>query len=195
VNAVNLQGITPLHSAAGMGRADICKLLLDSGARITSKNGMSPVNMAQRAAERRMGADREALLALVDTLKEAEAAQPGEEDRDRTWCYRATGEGVDVHREAWLPYDADAAKALETARISGETELFVTSASNVQYHVNLDLLTQTNVETGIVRPIALRRPTTTTDTWAPLVPGHWGGLVDTGAGRDLPSGYSHLRPV
>ena len=32
VNAANLQQMTPLHSAAGMGRVDICEVLLDAGA-------------------------------------------------------------------------------------------------------------------------------------------------------------------
>jgi len=196
VNAVNMQGITPLHSAAGMGRADVCKLLLEAGARVTDKHGLSPVVMAQRAADRRIAAERETLLELVELLKQAEAAQPDEADQEKTWCFRATGDGVDKHREAWLPYDPEAAKQLEDARLGGQTELFVTSVSNVQYHVNLDQMTQTNVETGIVRPIALRRPTTSSDAgWNPIVPGHWDGLVCTGAGRELPSGYTHLRPV
>lgn len=196
VNAVNLQGLTPLHSAAGMGRADICKLLLEAGARVISTNGVSPVQLAQRAAERRMGPEREAIIALVDMLQAAEAALPSEDNLQKKWCYRATAEGVDEHRESWLPYDEEATAMLDQARLGGQSEIFITSAGGSQYHVNLDRLTQTNVDTGIVRPIALRRPTTNANAgWAPLSPGHWEGLVCTGAGRELPSGYTHLRPV
>lgn len=195
VNAVNLQGITPLHSAAGMGRDDICKLLLNTGAHAISRNVQSPAQFAQRAAERRVGAELEKCLALVEMLKIAEAAQPSGADLQKTWCFRASGEGVDASRESWLPYDADAAASLETARIRGETEIVIVVGGH-QYHVNLDRLTQTNIDTGVVRPVSFRQPTSNVESgWTPVAPGHWDGMVSTGAGRELPSGYTQLRPV
>lgn len=194
VNAVNLQGISPLHSAAGMGRADICKILLNAGAHAKNRHGKSPAQMAQRAAERQTGAEREACLALVEELSAAEAILPPEVDIQQTWCFLESRQACQT-REVWLPYDVETARAVENARLGGEVEILVTAAGS-KYHINLDRLLQTNLNTGMVRPISWRVPTSDAESsWVPVAPSHWDGMVSTGAGRELPSGYMNLRPT
>ncbi|CAJ1365468.1 unnamed protein product [Effrenium voratum] len=61
VNAANLQQMTPLHSAAGMGRVDLCELLLQAGALGSAAAAASPAELARRAALRRPGEKREEL--------------------------------------------------------------------------------------------------------------------------------------
>ena len=48
-NAVDKNKNTPLHYAAGYGRADIVKLLVDAGASVTLRNldGKSPLDVAK----------------------------------------------------------------------------------------------------------------------------------------------------
>eukprot|EP00451_Oxyrrhis_marina_P023532 CAMPEP_0204348874 /NCGR_PEP_ID=MMETSP0469-20131031/29072_1 /ASSEMBLY_ACC=CAM_ASM_000384 /TAXON_ID=2969 /ORGANISM="Oxyrrhis marina" /LENGTH=130 /DNA_ID=CAMNT_0051334941 /DNA_START=18 /DNA_END=410 /DNA_ORIENTATION=- len=49
VNCQNLQGISPLHSAAGMGRDDVCELLLASRASPAAcAEGNTPSSKARR---------------------------------------------------------------------------------------------------------------------------------------------------
>eukprot|EP00401_Gymnodinium_catenatum_P052786 CAMPEP_0117550552 /NCGR_PEP_ID=MMETSP0784-20121206/48740_1 /TAXON_ID=39447 /ORGANISM="" /LENGTH=387 /DNA_ID=CAMNT_0005347575 /DNA_START=36 /DNA_END=1196 /DNA_ORIENTATION=- len=182
VNAKNLQGLTPLHSAAGMGRAKICTLLLEAGAQPITGYMLTPSQMASRVAEKRIGSAREELLALADMLSSTESAAVVESACPTTWCYQVNNSGDAI----WQPYDDESAKTLEQARLSGETELFISARGN-QYHVNLDMLTQTNVDTGIVRAISLQPARSAETSWAPAAPGHWEGIVSTGASRDLPS--------
>jgi ankyrin repeat protein len=49
VNAVDKNKNTPLHYAAGYGRADVCKMLVDNGASVTLRNldGKSPLDVAK----------------------------------------------------------------------------------------------------------------------------------------------------
>jgi len=48
-NATDKNKNTPLHYAAGYGRVDLCKLLVDAGASVTLKNldGKSPLDVAK----------------------------------------------------------------------------------------------------------------------------------------------------
>merc|ERR1719436_5708 len=69
--ATNNQGMTPLHTAAGLGRADICQLLLDAGAKVSvrSNSGFTPAEMARSGAVRKSGEDRlrfEQVLNVLD---------------------------------------------------------------------------------------------------------------------------------
>jgi len=170
VNAVNLAGITPLHSAAGLGRADICKLLLGAGARVINKHGKSPVHLALRAAERRAGAERQSLLSLADMLRDLEASQAEEADLQKTWCFQDIGDKASVRKEAWTPLDAEATALLEHARVRGETEVYISVGGSFRYHIDLDQQTQTNMDTGSVGHISLR-PTASLETgWARLFP-------------------------
>ncbi|HUZ59235.1 MAG TPA: ankyrin repeat domain-containing protein [Hanamia sp.] len=49
VNAKQMKGVTPLHSAAHNGRNELAKLLIDNGADINAKmdNGHTPLFMAE----------------------------------------------------------------------------------------------------------------------------------------------------
>ena len=49
VNATDKNKNTPLHYAAGYGRADVCKFLVDAGASVTLRNqdGKSPLDVAK----------------------------------------------------------------------------------------------------------------------------------------------------
>lgn len=85
VSAANVRGLTPLHSAAGLGRADVCKVLLDAGARASqpSHSGMTPAALARRCAARRKGgsgvgglgltaADADHLAIMLETAAQEE---------------------------------------------------------------------------------------------------------------------------
>lgn len=115
----NLQGYTPLHSAAGMGQRDVCTLLLEAGAPV-SRNaaGATPADLARRRMERHASSSgRTGLEELVEMLQAAE---------------QALGHGM----------------AAATAEAASPPVA------------------------GVVR-------------WTPAAPGHWEGLVSTGATRGL----------
>eukprot|EP00747_Dinoflagellata_sp_TGD_P200069 gnl/TRDRNA2_/TRDRNA2_73437_c0_seq1.p1 gnl/TRDRNA2_/TRDRNA2_73437_c0~~gnl/TRDRNA2_/TRDRNA2_73437_c0_seq1.p1 ORF type:complete len:282 (-),score=42.32 gnl/TRDRNA2_/TRDRNA2_73437_c0_seq1:47-892(-) len=99
--AANLQEVTPLHSAAGIGRSDVCELLLNAGARAShgTATGVTPAGMARRGLERcnPLGDERqhyEELAALLDAAVAREEAD-GVEKPDSASSGRA--------RVGWLP--------------------------------------------------------------------------------------------
>eukprot|EP00927_Polykrikos_kofoidii_P016357 TRINITY_DN17389_c0_g1_i3.p1 TRINITY_DN17389_c0_g1~~TRINITY_DN17389_c0_g1_i3.p1 ORF type:complete len:305 (+),score=20.94 TRINITY_DN17389_c0_g1_i3:293-1207(+) len=148
VNATNLQGVTPLHSAAGMCRADICALLLDAGAQARkTRGGKTPAEMA-RTAGHRFGRHVNNFAELLDRLLAAEAVGAAETAGQRTWHFLADG-------ELWIPFDAEIASAIDEAHLRGENEV-LTSVDGRTYRIDLIRRLQTNVETGRERPVELR---------------------------------------
>mmetsp|Transcript_60566 Transcript_60566/g.121296 ORF Transcript_60566/g.121296 Transcript_60566/m.121296 type:complete len:350 (-) Transcript_60566:135-1184(-) len=199
VAAKNLQGLSPLHSAAGMGRGDICTLLLEAGAPVHAEDpcGTSPACLARRAAERRQGPEREACEALARCLDDK---AKGNSQRDDAWRSRAKGQGSPVgpgtwhylergeagsDQAEWIPFDAVSAEIVAAAHARHEPELLIRIRDNT-YRIDFDQLTQTNTDSGTVRSISLRTPAASTRVgWVPAAPGHWEGLVSTGAQRLL----------
>eukprot|EP00929_Paragymnodinium_shiwhaense_P100773 TRINITY_DN63350_c0_g1_i1.p1 TRINITY_DN63350_c0_g1~~TRINITY_DN63350_c0_g1_i1.p1 ORF type:complete len:346 (+),score=50.21 TRINITY_DN63350_c0_g1_i1:68-1105(+) len=197
INAANLQGITPLHSAAGMGRVDICDLLLESGATAGMQNaaGITPATFARKAAAKKIGPEAEACTALADRLEAAESALGAEEGSQDVWCFL---EDADVEGASWQAFPESASETLTTARLCGESQLSLV-INDRSYEVDLDDMTQKNAETGRVRPISLRKPSSVqlgsrsgyTRHWVPAAPGHWDGLVSNGISITA----SSLRPL
>lgn len=77
-NGANLAGVTPLHSAAGMGRKRACELLLAAGAEPTARSAAdaTPADLARRAADRREGEERRRFQDVAALLEDAERVQP-----------------------------------------------------------------------------------------------------------------------
>jgi len=158
VDAANLQGITPLHSGAGMGRLDVCRVLLNSGARPRQSScGLMPSCMARRFRDRQL--DPKASDELVEYLQVAEA-NVAEDERDMTWHFFDTHGGSSG---SWAPCHPDTAVALKDAWARGDVETTAVVYGR-DYHYNLGDLTQTNIVTGTVRSIGLRRQKAA-DSW------------------------------
>eukprot|EP00439_Symbiodinium_sp_Y106_P032663 s801_g3.t3 len=170
VNAANLQQTTPLHSAAGMGRVDICELLVDAGAR-GGGGVMSPADLARRAAERRCGTERDACLDLARQLNDlaaiSTAARPA-------WMFEESESGYDP--EVWLPFETTASARLEDAHQRGED------------HLDFETSTNAYTATGRVRRIRRVLLEAAGQAWVPAAPGHWSGLVSNGLGSAPASG-------
>eukprot|EP00438_Fugacium_kawagutii_P007433 Skav210442 [mRNA] locus=scaffold1297:111482:112300:+ [translate_table: standard] len=197
VNAANLQQMTPLHSAAGMGRIDICEVLLDAGAS-SSAGVASPADLARRAAERRSGADREACLNLAEQL-----ARKGEVPLKRQWFYQSQPiEFADSRSVEWLPFETQASDLLEAAYLRGDEQVEIESSASTSstsstsstyssklcssWKVDLKAGIQMNSVTGSTRRV--HRGSQTSSPWVPAAPAHWAGLVSTGAQKlRLPS--------
>lgn len=180
VNAANLQQMTPLHSAAGMGRVDICEVLLDAGAS-SGAGAASPADLARRAAERRSGADREACLNLAEQL-----ATKGQAPLKSSWFYESEPiEFANSQSVEWLPFEETASELLEAAHLRGEEQVEIeTSTSTFLVHLKAGI--QQNTQTGCTRRVS-RRDSKRTSPWIPAAPGHWAGLVSTGAQKFRPT--------
>lgn len=174
VNAANLQQMTPLHSAAGMGRVDICELLLDAGASCGAGSA-SPADLARCAAERRSGLEREACLTLAAQLAAGEAPL--------TSCWFYESEPIELAERigsvSWLPFEARASERLEAAHLRGEEQIEIETSTST-FLVHLQAKIQQNTLTGATRRVS-RIESTRTSPWIPAAPGHWAGLVSTGA--------------
>lgn len=176
VNATNLQQMTPLHSAAGMGRVDICEVLLAAGA--ASSGGTSPADLARCAARRMSGDAREACLSLAEQLtSQNELEKPSKS----VWFYES--EPLErAHGAEWLPFAPEASERVEAAHLRGEEQVeILTSSSTIL--VDLKSRTQRNMFTGRARRVCRRAEGSV--AWIPAAPGHWAGLVSTGAANDL----------
>ncbi|CAE8633590.1 unnamed protein product, partial [Polarella glacialis] len=157
VNAKNLQGLTPLHSAAGMGRADVCELLHAAGAHAYVPSlRASPSDLALRAAERRSGEDREACLRLSERLASlAEAEEASGPKLDEQWCFDGSPHKMPPGAELWLPFQEAPAAELEAAVGRGDDEVTIETAGRL-YRVDFSRLEQTSMATGFVRRVARR---------------------------------------
>ncbi|CAJ1422833.1 unnamed protein product [Effrenium voratum] len=173
VNAANLQQMTPLHSAAGMGRVDLCELLLQAGALGSAAAAASPAELARRAALRRPGEKREELLGLAEQLAELG------ETKAACWLYESEPLSEQPRDAQWLPFQAESSERLEAAYTKGEEEVQI-GTSRSTYLVNLREGVQTNLVTGCCRRVRREREV---KAWVPAAPNHWPGLVSTGANR------------
>lgn len=183
VNAINLMGVAPLHSAAGMGRVDVCELFLAAGARsCATGSGATPASMARRAIERLSGPLREAcadLVARLDAMDAMDAIEDVGDGRATVWCFL---EDVGT----WTPFDEASAAILSSAPSSGEDDVIL-SVHGRTYLADLGALTQTNATTGTVRRIEQRNQSSASSvvdaSWVPAALGHWDGLVSARAQR------------
>ena len=176
VNATNLQQMTPLHSAAGMGRVDICEMLMAAGA--ASSGGPSPADLARRAAKRMSGDAREACLSLAEELL---SQQELEKPTKSVWFYES--EALErAHGAEWLPFAPEASEIVEAAHLRGEEQVEIVT-TNSTILVDLKSRIQRNMHTGRARRVCRRAERSV--PWIPAAPGHWAGLVSTGAANDL----------
>ncbi|CAK9072124.1 unnamed protein product [Durusdinium trenchii] len=183
VNAANLQQMTPLHSAAGMGRVDICEFLLAAGAGAGPHGLATPADLARRAAERRpaRSVEQEACLRLAERLVQASEAKG-------SWFYESEPVDSGHLTSEWLPFTSTASDELEAALLRGEEELEIQTPAGYRVLVDLKSKLQRNTATGCTRRVRRDTPSPAPDPtleprapWVPAAPGHWGGLVSTGA--------------
>lgn len=188
-NATNLQGLSPLHSAAGMGRGDVCEVLLSAGARaIASASGVRPADLARRAAVRRIGSQQNDCLRLADRLAALEETQQAESQSEEglRWCFDASPSGGVQGTSEWTPVEDATAAILDAAFKRGEDSVVFSSAGRT-YHIDFGQLIQRNTQTGTTRRVSRQRvaPSMVESSppgfWVPAAPGHWDGLVSTGA--------------
>ena len=144
---------------------------MDAGAS-SGAGAASPADLARRAADKRWGKDREACLNLAEHL-----ATKGEMSKT-SWFYESQPIEFADSSVEWIPFEPTTSELLEAAHLRGDDQVEIETSTNT-FLVHLKAGLQQNTLTGRTRRVSRRdsKPS----PWIPAAPGHWAGLVSTGA--------------